>query len=296
MQVGRPDDGLLCGMLADLSFPGATGLIRALADDYLKTLPGDHSIEWVCNHSRNTQLALKHGYIDLGLTYERDQEEIAIAEGWSLSAGCVFHDHFLLAGPISDPANVRSASSVVDAFSRIASSKAQFLSRVDGSATMWKEQNFWAKCSLSPWEDKDALASWYRSTLFSPSEALAAADAAGAYLLIDRSTLLRQTMLYMIHHTTVFFEPTTSDDILMNSCYVVYSPKYTSTEKAATVMQCINYLFSSRGQHVIASFGKKDVGGFPLFMPNRDGFATSFLCGGRPRDGRWRKLESRLML
>lgn len=59
---------------------GATGLIEALANDYLSTLPESRSISWVCNHSRNTQLALYNGYIDLALAYERGQEELAHLE------------------------------------------------------------------------------------------------------------------------------------------------------------------------------------------------------------------------
>jgi tungstate transport system substrate-binding protein len=39
------------------------------------------SIEWICNHSRSTQLALLKGYVDSALIYEREQEEIAVSEG-----------------------------------------------------------------------------------------------------------------------------------------------------------------------------------------------------------------------
>ena len=45
-------------------------LYRSLVDlarDYLSTLPTPSTITWVCNHSRNTQLALVHGHIDLAL-------------------------------------------------------------------------------------------------------------------------------------------------------------------------------------------------------------------------------------
>jgi tungstate transport system substrate-binding protein len=265
---------------------GATGLIAALAEDYLLTVPDDASIEWVCNHSRNTQLALLHGFIDLALTYEREQEALAALEGWSITAGCAFHDHFCLAGPSSDPAQLQSATSLVEAFSRIAESSALFHSRADASATMWKERSIWAKCSLKPWDDP-AAASWYQTSLYSPYEALTTADAAGAYLLIDRSTLLRQTASRTIHNTTIFFEPTGADDILMNSCYALFLSQ-TSAERATAVARFIDYLFSDRGQRVIASFGKEELGGFPLFAPVRDGFAASFLRGGTPQEGQWK--------
>lgn len=150
---------------------------------------------------------------------------------------------------------------------------------------MWKERSIWSKCGLKPWNEPNG-AGWYRSSLLSPSEALIVADAAGAYLLTDRSTLLRQTALKTIHNTTVFFEPTKTDDVLINSCYALISTDV-SAEHTPTAQQFLQYLFSERGQDVIADFGKKGLGGFPLFAPVRDGFASSFLRGGTPRDGKW---------
>ena len=245
------------------------------------------SIEWVCNHSRNSQLALLNSYIDIALTYERDQEIVAASEGWSSTAGCIFHDHFCLAGPLSDPANVRSATSLNEAFTRIAQSASSFHNRADGSATMWKERSIWSLCQLEPWsQTTEPPFTWYQTSHSTPPGALILADIANAYLLIDRSTLFRQTVLETIHNTTVFFEPTTSDSILMNSCYALISP-HAPADRTTTVQDFLQYLFSEKGQHVIQTFGSKDTGGYPLFAAAGEGFAASSLRGGRPCDGRW---------
>ncbi|RBR25050.1 uncharacterized protein FIESC28_02174 [Fusarium coffeatum] len=225
---------------------GATGLIKELAQDYLKSRDIDGRISWVCNHSRNTQLALLKGYVDFALTYERDQEALAEAEGWSYTAGCVFHDHFCLAGPLSDPAGLASTTSLVDAFERIAASGTLFHSRADLSATMWKERAIWSLSGRTPWEDKS---SWYRTSVLSPSEALKVADTAGAYFLTDRSTVLRQTGLGNIVNSTIFFEPSHAEDVLMNSCYALFSPKVDNIY----VHDFFTYLVSPRGQTVIAT-------------------------------------------
>lgn len=264
---------------------GATALIGALAEDYLSTLSEQVSIDWVCNHSRNTQLALLHGHIDIALTYEREQEELAASEGWSQTVGCVFHDHFCLVGPPTDPANVRSTSNVTEAVRKIASSKSLFQSRADSSATMWKERSIWSLCGEEPWDDT-AASVWYRTSLDSPAEALIAGDAAGAYLLTDRSTLLRQTSLQTIHGTTVFFEPKTPDDMLMDSCFALVSTRIPG-ERRAAVVSFLNYVASARGQRVVANFGAEALGGFSLFAPVRDGFSRSYLKGGMPLNGRW---------
>lgn len=258
-------------------------MIQALAHDYLSTLPGEGSITWVCNHSRNTQLALLQGHIDVALTYERDQEALATSEGWSRAAGCVMHDHFCLAGPLADPAGVKGAPTLQDALMRIAKNKALFHSRADASATMWKEHGLWNTCDFRPWErlDDEDISSWYRTSVLSPSEALKGADAAGAYLLTDRSTLLRQVSLGTIARTTVFFEPAAEDDVLMNSCYALCSPK---ANTATTLF--VDYLLGDRAQELVESYGRQEAG-LPLFAKAAHGFARTPLKGGRPEGSKW---------
>lgn len=257
---------------------GATGLLRVLAEDYLDTLPEKRSIEWICNHSRNTQLALLHDYIDVALTYERDQEALAASEGWSRTAGCVMHDHFCLAGPAEDPAGVLDTPSLLDGLVRIADAGALFHSRQDLSATMWKERSLWTACKLRPHVDVPA---WYQTSVLSPSEALTGADAAGAYLLTDRSTLLRQVSRGTISNTTVFFEPAAEDDVLMNSCYALCSPRASADTQAF-----VDYLLGNRAQNLIDKYGRDDSG-LALFAKAADGFARTRLTGGKPFGGRW---------
>jgi tungstate transport system substrate-binding protein len=257
--------------------------VRALAEDYLSTLPSPQSITWICNHSRNTQLALLHNHIDLALTYERSQEALAAAEGWSKTAGCVFHCHFVIAGPISDPAGLRFANSPVDAIRRIAAARALFHSRADASATMWKERGLWEQAGCKPWEEASAE-TWYKTSLSSPADALKNADTAGAYLLTDRSTLLRQTGLENISKTTVFFEPSEPNDVLMNSCYALYRVDAAS-ETVNAIKQFLEHVWSDRGQRVIGSFGADQVGA-PLFATVNEGFARSRLSGRRPLGGK----------
>ena len=271
---------------------GATGLLKALANDYFITSRKEGSIDWVCNHSRNTQLALLNGYIDIALTYERDQEALGASEGWSVTVGCAFHDHFVLAGPPCNPAGIRSAASLRDALSCIAESEAKFFSRADSSATMFKERSLWMSLEAKPWDDPTSQSNWYHTNVLSPAEALIAADAAGAYLLTDRSTLLRQTALGTIHNTTVFIEPTQADDVLMNSCYALV-PSQPSAKYAAEAKLFLDYLFSDKGQQLIAKFGSEELGGFPLFASVQDAFAKTSLKSGAPRDGRWQPLAGR---
>lgn len=276
-------------MSADGQYPcsnggaGALGLVGALATDYLSTLDHEAAITWVCNHSRNTQLALKDGYIDIALTYERDQEQISIDEGWAVSGDCIFHDHFCLAGPIGDPAGVRSASSVHGAFRRIAEAKSSFTSRADSSATMIKERSIWKSIGLEPWKDN---LDWYIQTLFSPAEAIRAASAKGTYLLTDRSSLLHQTSQGKVQSISVFFEPEDESSILMNSCFALFDPN-AEPGVQARVNDFLSYMKSNRGQGLIARYGCMESG-LPFFAAVDARYARDSIVGGQPVDRQWR--------
>ncbi|KAH9822096.1 hypothetical protein Tdes44962_MAKER04771 [Teratosphaeria destructans] len=261
---------------------GGAGLLKALSEDYLSRRSGAaRSISWVCNHSRNTQLALLHDYVDVALTYERDQENVAEGEGWAVNHGCVFHDHFCLAGPVADPAGIATSSVVGRALQMIAEKQMLFHGRADFSATMWKERSLWEVMGLRPFEEDNGKQDWYRTTQYTPAQAIIEADKAGAYLLIDRSTLLRQVADGKVHNTTVFLEPSRRDDVLMNSCYALTRP-----DPPEATVRFLEYLTSVRGQDIIARFGVEETG-MPSFASIENGFAEKGLRGGWPAAGRW---------
>ncbi|KAL3447704.1 hypothetical protein BJX65DRAFT_307765 [Aspergillus insuetus] len=264
---------------------GGTGLIAALATDYLSQISKRGSIQWICNHSRNTQLALLNGYIDVALTYEREQEEISVGEGWAKNERCVFHDHFCLAGPRDDPAGIRGAKNIVEGFNRIAAKKALFHSRFDGSATMWKERGIWQRCHRRPWAEGEESSGWYIQSPCIPSEAVAKADTERAYLLCDRSTLLTQTGKGLASNLTVFLEPTDAWHELMNSCYALTSPG-TKRQTAEEARLFLEYIKSPRGQAVVKDFGKENVG-LSLFATIEEGYARAPMLGGVAKDNRW---------
>ncbi|GME48550.1 hypothetical protein GTA08_BOTSDO02851 [Neofusicoccum parvum] len=260
---------------------GATGLLRALSTTYLSTLPTPHSITWTRNHSRNTQLALHAAHIDLALTYEPGPAALAAAEGWSHTFGPVFHDHFVLAGPATDPAGIRSAPTPSAALARIADARALFHSRADGSATTARERALWAEAGRAPWEGA-ADADWYAQSERGPAEALRAAGAAGAYVLTDRSTLLRQVWTGGVGGGVgVFCEPEGAEDGLMNSCYALYAPG-----AGEEVRAFVEWVRGEGGQGVVRRYGVEEVGE-ALFAAVEEGWARRGLKGGRAVGGRW---------
>ncbi|ORY75323.1 hypothetical protein BCR35DRAFT_292966 [Leucosporidium creatinivorum] len=258
---------------------GPTGLLKLLSQSFLDEQAPDSCVPWICNHSRATQMALFQGHVDVILVYERDQEKLSADEGWAQEMGIAFHDHFVVVGPRGNPARVELGDSPAVAFKKIAESGAPFHSRADGSATMVKERHIWSQLNLSPWT---TTPSWYTQTTLTPAEALVKADAAGAYLLSDRSTLLRQTQLGTISHSTVFYEPTSSSDFLMNSCAALVSDK-----PSEMALRFVTWLLADKAQSIIAEYGRVEAG-LPFFAAVGAGYAKSTLLGGYPSGGKWR--------
>lgn len=286
-------------------------------------MPEQHSIEWICNHSRNTQLALLNGYIDIALTYERDQEHLAASEGWSRTAGCVMHDHFCFAGPADDPAGVRGTKSLSDALTRIEQAEALFHSRADASATMFKERGLWQGIGRQPWEHLDdaSVSSWYKTSVLTPADALKKADHEGAYLLTVNTLLpwhpradsgLSNTrtgfpgagcvvdsedpMLTSSQDRSTLLRQVALGKIAKTTVFlepdtedhVLMNSCYALCSPTATpdAIAFVKYLLEERAQGLIEAYGKEEAG-LPFFAKAAHGFARTRLADGRPVDGKW---------
>lgn len=99
---------------------GSTGILRALAEDYLKSTSKNYSIAWYQDISINTLFQLKSGVIDIALVYEKSQGDTAQKEGWATNYTPIFNDHFLIVGPKKNPAQLTESDSPQQAFAKIA--------------------------------------------------------------------------------------------------------------------------------------------------------------------------------
>ncbi|RSH76976.1 uncharacterized protein EHS24_003915 [Apiotrichum porosum] len=240
---------------------GPTGLLRALCETYLeeRDLWERLRIEWVCNHSRHTQVALQAGVVDIGLTYERAEEDRAELEGWSTTIDMLCHDHFVLVGPRDDPAAVTSRLHVAGGFDAIATRRAPFHTRGDGSATMHKEHQLWTSARVT--DDQRDEGSWYQRVPGTPMEALDNANKHNAYLLTDRATYIVAKQRGLADGLAVFFE---GGDVLLNSCAIVVR----SDEDRDPVCKLVAWLREPDAQEIIATYGEEWDIGLPLVTPS----------------------------
>ena len=134
-----------------------------------------------------TGAAFQHGRdgnADLLLVHDRKGEEEFVAKGDGAERRDLMWNTFEIAGPPEDPARVKGAKTGAEAFAKIASSRAGFISRGDDSGTNRKELALWKKAAVEP--------SWpgYVKAGQGMGPTLLIADEKKAYVLTDRGTRL----------------------------------------------------------------------------------------------------------
>ena len=125
----------------------------------------------------------RRGDADVLIVHDPRAEQVFMDEGYGKSRTVLMVNDFILVGPEDDPAGIRQATSVEDAFSRLGQSQHLFLSRGDDSGTNQMEREAWSNAKVNV----DGQ-SWYRETGGGMGATLNTAVGLGAYTLSDRAT------------------------------------------------------------------------------------------------------------
>ncbi len=204
---------------------------------------------WVRVVAVGTGQAIKlgeRGDADVLLVHDRAGEDKFIAEGYGLDRRDVMYNDFVLVGPKDDPARIKGAGSVTEAFRRIAAAKAPFASRGDDSGTHRSELRIWKAAGV---DVKSGGIAWYRELGSGMGATLNTAAGMNAYVLADRGTWAgfknRQSLAIVLDGDKALFNPYGS--ILVN-------PARHSGIKAADASAWHHWLTGPKGQAAIAGF------------------------------------------
>jgi tungstate transport system substrate-binding protein len=197
----------------------------------------------------------ENGDVDVVFVHARAAEDKFVADGFGVNRRDVMHNDFVLVGPPSDPDGVKSATSAVDAFRKIAAGSALFISRGDDSGTNKKELQIWKAADIQPSGKK-----WYSEAGQGMGQVLQIANEKLAYTLSDRGTFIAYKGKVDL---VVLYE---GDPILFNPYGVIaVNPAKYRNVNYDLAMKFIEYVTSPEGQRVIAGY---KVNGQQLFYPD----------------------------
>jgi tungstate transport system substrate-binding protein len=126
------------------------------------------------------------GNADLLLTHAPSAERALVDDGISTRRIEFMENHFVLAGPVADPAGVGDAADILHALRGIREAGAPFISRADDSGTNKKEKALLRAAGLDPKERWPALT----RTGSGMGLSLQVAGQRSAYILSDIGTFL----------------------------------------------------------------------------------------------------------
>lgn len=194
---------------------------------------------------------------DVLLVHAKEAEEKFVADGFGEYRNDLMYNDFVIIGPKTDPANVASASDVIEALRRIREADAKFASRGDDSGTHKKERALWQEAGIDPVEGSGQ---WYLETGSGMGATLNTGVGLSAYVLTDRATWITFANK---QDAAIAFE---GDPTLFNQYGVIP----VSAEKCPNVNReaaeiFAQWLLSETGQAAIAAY---QVDGKQLFFPN----------------------------
>ena len=197
------------------------------------------------------------GEADVLLVHSPEAEKKFIAEDYGINRRIIMHNDFIVVGPPEDPAKLKGLKSSSEAFKKIASEKALFLSRGDNSGTHAKEKTIWKATGINPEGEK-----WYQQTGLGMGQTLSVAAEKKGYTVADRGTYLA---LKKNLGLDILVE---GDAILLNIYHVIeVNPAKWPKVNAPAAKAFADFMVSKETQDIVKTFGVEKFGS-PLFFPD----------------------------
>ena len=197
------------------------------------------------------------GEADVLLVHSPAAEKKFVAEGYGVNRRLIMHNDYIIVGPPTDSAKIKGIKLASEAFKKIASAQALFLSRSDKSGTHTKEMDIWKAAGVKPEGEK-----WYQQTGLGMGQTLSVTAEKKGYTLADRGT-------YLALKKNLGLDILVEGDAILLNIYHVIEVNSTKWPKvnAAGAKAFANFMVSKETQDIIKTFGV-DKFGSPLFFPD----------------------------
>jgi tungstate transport system substrate-binding protein len=150
-QVPKPANPNL--ILATTTSTQDSGLLDVLVPDFEQKT--GYVVKTVAVGSGEAMKMGQQCNADVLLVHSPSAEKDFMANNYGSDRRLVMHNDFIVLGPSSDPAGIKSSATAGDAFTKIANTQSPFVSRADNSGTNSKELAIWKSANITPSGD------WY---------------------------------------------------------------------------------------------------------------------------------------
>jgi len=244
-------------MMATTTSTDNTGLLDDLAPQFQSATGIE--LKWTAT---GTGKALKLGEncdVDVLMVHAPVAEKNFVANGFGTDRREIMYNDFVIIGPQSDPAGIKSQS-IEKALQTVRSKNATFVSRGDNSGTHKKEISLWTAAGM-PMPEKE---SWYVQTGQGMLATINIAAERNGYTMADRGSYIKyEDNLGGNPPLKILVE---GDAVLLNQYSVIaIDVKHCPNTKKEQATQFIDWVTSPGAQSQIKDF---KLLGKPLFTPN----------------------------
>jgi len=241
-------------ILATTTSTQDSGLLDVLVPDFEQRT--GYTVQTIAVGSGEAMKMGQECNADVLLVHSPAAEKDFMSNNYGSDRRLVMHNDFIIVGPSSDPAGVKSAATSVDAFTKIAETKSKFISRGDNSGTNAKELAIWKSANITPQGD------WYVETGQGMGASLTIASEQSAYILTDRAT-------YLANKANLQLDILSEGDAALLNIYhvIVVNPANCPTVNNTGAIAFADYIVAPEAQTLIGSFGVEKYGQ-ALFTPD----------------------------
>ena len=193
----------------------------------------------------------KDGNADLVLVHAKASEEEFIGEGYGVERLPFMYNFFVIVGPADDPAQIKSSANANEAFSKIAQTQSNFVTRGDDSGTHKAELKIWGKDN-APNAETDK---WYISAGQGMGACLTMASEKNAYCLTDKATFL--SMKNDLKSEILVSE---SDDLKNTYSLIAVNPEKIDGLNVDGANALISWMTGDEAKKLIAQYGEQEYG------------------------------------
>jgi len=217
------------------------------------------SVRTISGGTGETIATGERGDADAVMAHAPPLEAEFLESGYGINRRDVTVGDFIIAGPEADPAGVKDTDTASEAFERIATAEAPFLSRGDTSGTHVKELEVWAE------SDDEPDGGWYSEAGQGMGETLIQAGQMDAYVLSVRGNFV--DMRDRTGLELLLEGPLRDGDPMLENPYgiIAVNPAKHETVDYELAMLYVGFLTGVDGQAIIDAYR---IDGEQVFLPS----------------------------